>query len=1031
MSLPVSQSIVCPVLIGRAEQLAALGALIARVSPGGEGNERPAPIAVALIAGEAGIGKSRLMKEAAAVAAQRGITTLSGRCFEQDRAFPYAPWIDLLNSYCAEHPLEEIRRTLRPAAGDLVKIAPELAVYFPELSPEPALDPEQEKRRLFQTWLQWFRLVGAQPTSPGEAGQTAAAPLLVMIDDLHWCDDSSLDLLLFLARHASSQPLVLLGSYRSDESHEALEQFLAELDRLRILTEVQLARLSLGETENMLRAILSPSGPIGYDLLETLFNFTEGNPFFIEEALKSWAVSAELNQHAGALVSEMRVPRTLQVALQRRLEKLSPAARRLISLAAVIGRRFSVGLIKRLIEQPDTDLSQQLRELIHAQLAVEESADLYAFRHALTREAIYHQLLGHERKELHGAIAPALEQVYANQLDAHLNDLAYHCMEAGDWQKAYRYARLAGERALTFDATRAALVQFTRALEAADHAGIQPPPLDLRRARGHAYQTLGHLDEARADYQAVLQAAGRLHDRRTEWQSFLDLGFSWTSHDYHRAGEYFQQALIIARELDEPALLAQTLNRIGNWRYMSGQPFEGRELHVEALAIFQAIHDQREIAATLDLLGISSYGVGDLWDGGQYYQQAIALYRQMEDRQGLITCLCAHSSKGGCYFTMTAVPAAADLDEIIADAEEAVDISRQMGWRPDEAYALSFLAFALGPHGEFDRTLKAAQRSLAIAAEIEHPFMVITAQVALGALYLDLLDFEKARQYLEQADALALQAGATFVSGVSAGYLAQTYLALNQIDLADKLLRSRLPPEKNLTSESMRWVWTAQAELLLKQGRAEQAAGLIDEIIRSVPHTAEGGVVPRLWLVRGRIFQALGQPTAAEQMLGEALAAAQDSHLPTATWPLLIALGQTLQAARRTSAAQEQWSAARAEIDRLAANISHSSAREQFLERATAMIPTGLAPPRQARRPENHGLTAREMGVARQIAQGKSNQEIAGELVLSRRTIEVHVANIMSKLGVRSRSQIAAWVVENGHSGKARKQGEWNDPAKN
>jgi DNA-binding CsgD family transcriptional regulator/tetratricopeptide (TPR) repeat protein len=992
--MTISGRVICPVFVGRTTQVASFNKLLADVNT----NDTIAPFRVALITGEAGIGKTRFVSEVTATARQQGMTVLQGRCFEHDHALPYAPLVDLLNTFCLGQTREQIEVSLKPSAPELVRIFPELSLYLSDITPLPMLDPEGEKKRIFQALKQFLLCVGV--------GARTATPLLIVFEDLHWCDDLSLEFFLYLTRHNLPRPMLLVGTYRGDERNESLERLLAEWNRLRMATEIRLPRLSLGESDNMLRAILDAERPLPYDLLEALYRLTEGNPFFLEEALKAMIETGETIPSG-----QLQVPRTIQLAVQHRLDRLSPAARKLVSLAAVMGRRFNVSLLQTFLDQPPEELARQLRELRDAQMIVEESTDIYAFRHALTREAIYQDILGIERKGLHKTIALAFEQNQAELNDILLNDLSYHFFEAGEWEKAFEYAQRAGERAQSLDATRAALLHFSRALESARHLGMTPP-LSLWRARGQCHQTLGNFEAARADYESILQIARESQDRENEWRSLLDLGFAWTSRDYQRAGDYFQQALDVARQLNNPALLAQTLNRIGNWRYMSGDPSEGLVLHREALEIVESLNDLRETASTLDLLGISSYGFGDLLKGGEYYERAIALYRQLGERQGLIACLCAYPISGSSYMTITGVPAPVDIEDLIRKEEEAVGIARQMGWRPNEAYALSFQVISLGPHGEFQRALQAGQQGLSIASEMEHVFFILTARFSLGALYLDLFDFAAAREHLHEAYTLSEKAGAGFVSDNIAGYLAEAHLMLNEIDRAETLLEERLSDETLMNSEARRKLGMARAELLLKKVQFDQALTLVRRMIAATPHTDRGGVSPPLWLLHAQALRALERDLEAEALLREALDTAQSSHLGPLVWRVQIELGMVLRAMRRLTEAQEQWSAARETIRRLGSKISEEPLRENFLERALSLIPSPSV--KEKAKIEFSGLTEREREIATLVAGGSSNNQIAESLVLSRRTVEAHVANIMSKLGLRTRAQIAAWAVEKG-----------------
>jgi len=217
-------------------------------------------------------------------------------------------------------------------------------------------------------------------------------------------------------------------------------------------------------------------------------------------------------------------------------------------------------------------------------------------------------------------------------------NLAYHFYEGGVWEKAWEYGQRAGEQAQAMYAPRAAIEQFTRALDAAQK-GVIPIPTLLHRLRGQAYQTLGDFKRARLDYESTLQLARDAGDRQSEWQALMDLGFLWSERDYEQAGTWYQQAIELARTLNDPKLEAYSLNRMGNWHLNLEQPLEALRYQRQALTIFQQLSDQHGIAQTLDLLGMTSYLGGDLVQGTAYYKQAIALMRQLDDFHGLTSSL--------------------------------------------------------------------------------------------------------------------------------------------------------------------------------------------------------------------------------------------------------------------------------------------------------------------------------------------------------------------------------------------------------
>jgi predicted ATPase len=485
-----------------------------------------------LAAGEAGIGKSRPISEAKLEALQRGFLVIEGHCFEPDRSLPYSPLVDALRAALGAAWLIDVLERNPPDAAELVKILPELALRLPGVSPTPMLEPEHEKRRLFRAL--------------GHVLSQAAAlqPLLLVIEDLHWADATALEFLIYFARRVDAQPIMLLMSYRDDEVDTDLAHLLAQLDRERLATELSLARLAVGEVDAMLRAILDLPRPVRTGYLQVVYSLTEGNPFFIEEILRS-LIAAGDDGWDSAPPNELHIPRSVQEAVRRRSQQLSPAARQVLDLAAVTGRRFSFSLLGELADRDEVTMLGLIKELIAAQLVVEESAEQFAFRHALTRQAIYTQFLSRERRALHARITETMERLFAPAPHLHIAELAYHAYEAENWAKALDYAQRLGEMAQAVHAPRAAIDHFTRAIEAAHRLGEAERP-DLHRSRGRAYEILGDFDGARADYESALAATRDAGDHHGEWQALGDLGSLWAGREYARSGDSWKSDVVLA-----------------------------------------------------------------------------------------------------------------------------------------------------------------------------------------------------------------------------------------------------------------------------------------------------------------------------------------------------------------------------------------------------------------------------------------------------------------------------------------------------
>ena len=514
MERAVNRPLLCAELIGRGPELAEIGRLLEQVRAGcGR---------VVVISEEAGVGKSRLIRELRQQA--MGFRVAQGSCFPTDAASPYALVLELIRSLVGESPENEMLAALGPLVPLLYPLLPDLIPAPPERVPLPTVESQQAKRRLEALLAQFF------------LGRAEGAPLLLIVEDLHWSDPSSLDFLSYLARRGTAAPLLLAATYRPEEVETPLGEWLSGLARERLVSELPLDPLSRLEVESMLATIFDEPHTshdrrrlLHGELLEALFALTEGNPFFIEETLSALLVAGDIfpvgerwnRREAGSL----SIPRSVQDAVQRRAAGLSASTRHILTLAAVAGRQFDFELLQQLTGYSESELLESMKELVAAQLVTETSDDQFAFRHALTREAIYTQLLSRERRRLHLAIGEALEQAAPAAVVMHLPDLASHFYQAREWPKVLEYGRRAGEKAEGLHAHRAAIAYFTWVLQASGELS-QPPPSAVCRGRGRAYEALGEFERAEQDYTQAMQTTGG-RDPIAEWQGAMDLGLLW------------------------------------------------------------------------------------------------------------------------------------------------------------------------------------------------------------------------------------------------------------------------------------------------------------------------------------------------------------------------------------------------------------------------------------------------------------------------------------------------------------------------
>jgi DNA-binding CsgD family transcriptional regulator len=997
------RSVICPVLIGREGALGSVRAVLDRAR-GGAGN-------ILLVAGEAGIGKSRMLRETTAEARDRGFVVLKGACFEADRAAPYAPLLDLVRELSATASPMAVAHLLAPAAAELVRAFPELASIFPDLPPHEALDSEHERRRLFHGVAETIARLGR------------TQPVMLAIEDVHWGDEASLELFLHLARRISAQPVTLALSYRSDEVAPPLARLLAELDRTRIATEINLTRFTGAELTTMLAAIFDGAGP-GGAFVATIFALTEGNPFFVEEVLKALVSAGDVARRADGVwharpLTRVQAPRTAVEAVRRRLSGLTVPARDVASMAAVAGRRFDFALLHALTGEDERKLLGHIRELIGAQLVTEESPDRFAFRHALTREAIVGELLARERAALHRAVADALEK-QGGPPEAFAEALAYHAYGARDWPRALAASARAARHALALHAPREALAHLDRALDAATHAGVAPDAT-LRLARGRALETLGDLHGAHDDFCAALEAAQRDKRDRDAWEALHALGMLWAARDYARAGEYRGQALALARSIGDASLVARSLNRVANWHVNLEQPAPARRDHEEALALFERLGDQRGVAETVDLLAMTHFIAGDMVEAAKHYERAVALHEAIGERRGLasalaLLCLCDGSMHTSCTaFGRTAIAA-----EVIT-GDRPVRLTREIGWRAGEAFALYLLGDAQAWRGAYDRALPLVRESLAIAEEMEHLQWQCGASRALGMTLLDLQAPIAARAPLEHAHAIALRLGSRTWTRWAAAPLAIALARLDECEAARAVLddatvpspigrQALRPGDEDSPTLGERYLALARAEVALEEEMPALALEIADARL-----AAESGPVLRFTLVRALALIALDEVDAAEDALSQAREEAVAQEALPLLWRVQAATGQLRRRQRRRAEARQAFDDARATASALAERVADTGLRETFVAAVDTLAPAGPSPTaRQKVKATYGGLTSRERDVARLVAQGKTNRGIARALGIGERTVEGYVAAALSKLGFAARAQLAAWTVETG-----------------
>jgi DNA-binding CsgD family transcriptional regulator len=459
-------SIASGVFVGRQRELSQLKAILEEAL-GGHGR-------MVTLVGEPGIGKTRTAEALATYAGLRGMQVLWGRCYEEEGVPAYWPWIQAIRSYVRERDPESLRKEMGSRASVIAEMVSDVKERLPEIEAPVSLDDPESAR---------FRLFDAVASFLVQASRSQ--PLMLVLDDLHWADKPSLQLLQFAARELERGRLLLVGTYRDVELNRRhpLLQTLAELTREQTFQRVLLRGLSEEDVTRFIKLAAGIEPPEG--LTPTVFTHTEGNPLFVAEVVRLLVQEGELEpaKIVGRRRWSIRIPEGVREVIGRRLDRLSERAQEVITRAALLGRQFALGQLQVVVDDIGEErLLELLDELLAARIVEEPAAAVgtYQFTHALVQEALLQELSITRRARMHAQIAEALEGLYGQHASKHAEELVRHFESAETVlgaAKLIEYTLLAGEQALARHAYAEAARLFERGLESkADD------PMDHERA---------------------------------------------------------------------------------------------------------------------------------------------------------------------------------------------------------------------------------------------------------------------------------------------------------------------------------------------------------------------------------------------------------------------------------------------------------------------------------------------------------------------------------------------------------------------
>ena len=993
-----------PRFVGRGQELTRLQAVLDGAASGAVGT--------VLVGGEAGVGKTRMLAEFRTLAESAGARVLEGGCVDLgDGARPYDPFVAALRPWLRSLPANDFDRIVGPARSTVLQLIPDL--HLPSRTGEaPAVDPASARQSTL--YLQVLGLIERIADD---------ALTVIALEDLHWSDRSTRDLLRFLVRNLTGGRVMVIGTYRTDELNERhpFLTLLAELGRSGRVERFELAPFTRNEVHDQLAGILGQAPERG--LVARLHERGGGNAFFTEELL---AVA-----HRG----DQRIGITLRETLLARVGNLSPAARDALRVVAVAGQSARHDVLAAVTHMSHPELAAALREAMDRHLLVSGDNEALQFRHNLVREVVNEELLPGERLALHAAVAAALDAIHGDApMDATLaSELAHHWYEARDAGRALPALLRAGRAAEGMFAFGNAFAHFHLA------RSLWPPGTESLDGMTHAELTLrtaeaaaktGAYDRAIALIRAALDDDARLEPDAVRTGALLE-----RLAEYHLGSanpDALEAVAGSALELLPPdppsAARAQVLGILAYGLGMRSHFDESARFAQEALATARQVGSAEAEIRALRCIGRNAAAVGEAESGVRTLRQALTLARSVGEFSGAAEIALELA---------LALHWAGDLEEACQVADEAIAESARWGIE-GSAVALRSVrglsAFLLGRWQEAERWMNAALAGQAVGLS------GVMANGARGILDVGLGNLDSAADHFETVLLMCQDFSATMY-GWSDMYssIALLLIARGQpseaIDSVRESLARSAQPERDVHMRVChRLAIRAAADIAevarplgdapkLKEALAvgREFDALVDhhaQLVRALPGGGDPHLALEVALAKAELSRLVGPPSA-DAWAAAATAARELRHPYDAAYcqfrqaeALLLSRGSRAHA--QAAAAEAYRIACDTGAIPLQRDLEGLAARSRLDLKmpssgsvtAPSATPPGAAIPFK--------LTPREQDVLERVTQGRTNREIATDLFISEKTASVHVSNIKSKLGANGRAEIAAIAVRLG-----------------
>ena len=985
-------------LVGRTQELEALGQALESAGAGSG--------ATFFLKGDTGTGKSRLASAVVEAGTRLGFEAVTGQAYRMDTGVPYGLWSNAF--FPKLRKMDNATLSVLTRGGE-----EEISVVVPGLRaggvPDPVLasaGPGELRTRIHWNFTELLR------------GLSKRAPLLIVLDDLHWSDPSGLDLLHFVSRHLADIPLVLVGVYNTkDQIHnpafQAMERSLLSVSGVEAL---DIGPLKAEDTLDLVLRTFDAGPGVAEALAQQVHERTGGNPYFVEEILKSLVDSGKLflqnGRWLGWEVADLDLPASVTEAVSARFAELGTSARDVANILAVAGARVDHRLLLSVADQGEREVLAGLDQLRTSQL-IEESTDgahiVYRFVHPLVQEVIYTEMGLARARNLHQRMGEALEREEGAVLDDPVHALAYHFSRAGnDDPRVVRYLAAAGRDALETRADREAegfLTEATKRVRSGsfteEDTGVEILPLEEDLAR--VLQRLGEYRHAADHWRAALRIAVERGDKARAAALYRRVGqASYFPGRYEEAVVAYTAGLEFAKEAADPAIEAHLHLHKGIALQAQGKSDEAREGMERALAVAGTVADPSLLARVHRGLMILHTWLGDSDKVREHGREAIALSEEAGDRHITFWVYWQLAVQEGFL---------GDTQTMDGHIQRCREIAKELRSPVLDLWTSEVLIEHAMAAGEWDTGIALGEQAVARARSLRQDALLPRLLVFLSLIYLGRGEIERGRSCVDEAWTLS-GAGAndmTRVHLVIPAHIGRAayHLAAKQYEEAIRIGEAGLAIAENTGFI----VWAAH-RLLPLIGEAylqihDAEAGLhIEQRMRRYGKklNTRSGLA---WL---RAFEAVktwyaGDIARAVVLLRKAAEELEAIPMIFDAARLRRQLAGRLADLGDREASLEELRRVHDVFQRIGAEPELKKTRGMFGE-------LDARPPNISKGSGAEALSQRELEIARLVARRQSNKAIAKELGISPRTVSTHLSNTFQKLQITSRGELADYARE-------------------